>query len=135
MMLSALVLFKGAASQSCGAVFAEVSVESGTEGNCDSSAYSTDGYVVDECYDSGAGITTLYAMASCDDTDGIVLNIYGDDSDCSGNATSSSIIYSEATACTTISCSGGGGGVSSAASGMPILTAFAMMAAIAAIAM
>merc|ERR1712083_120218 len=110
--------------------FAEISVESGTEGNCDSSSYSTYGYVVDECFDVGSSI---YSMASCDDTDGIVLNVYGGDSDCSGNATSSTTIYSQDTACTTISCSGGGGGAS--ASGTPIFAAFAMMAAIAAIAM
>merc|ERR1712154_345350 len=95
-------------------------------------AYSTYGYVINECYEAVAGFS--YASASCDDT-GVVLDLYAaDDSDCSGNATSSTTIYSADTACTTISCSGGGNGTS-AASTTPIFAAFAMMAAIAAIAM
>merc|ERR1719443_779991 len=131
MMLSALVLFKSAASQSCGAVyaagvpfapldacfasvsdaatvtyqyscsggsavtqsftngdcsgspaaeaeltgyddvdcdadpcsFAEVRVESGTADDCDSSSYSTYGYVVDECYESARDFPTAWPRA------------------------------------------------------------------------
>merc|ERR1712210_266636 len=116
--------------------YATIRVESGTTDSCDSDAYITYAYVISECYEAVAGFS--YASASCDDT-GIVLDLYAaDNDDCSGNATSSTTIFSEDTACTTISCSGGGGGGgngSSAASTTPILAAFAMMAAIAAIAM